>query len=88
MSAHRGPVIRCVCCGRTGNHAARGLVDACYARHKKHDTLHRFRRRYQVVADTVEEYAFLSELGLDDTQIAARLGISGDALKYALGRAA
>ena len=88
MSAHRGPAIKCVCCWRPGRHAGRGLVDACFARHKRHGTLDQFPRVYQVAADTQEEHAFLSSQGLSDDQIAGRLGLTLAKLRYALERAA
>jgi hypothetical protein len=84
VTAHRGPAINCVCCGRAGRHAARGLVDACYARHKVNGTLDQFQRRYQRVEDTREEHEFLTGQGLDDDEVAKRLGIKRSQLGYAL----
>lgn len=43
-----------------------------------------FPRRNRPAAETREEHKFLADLGLSDTAIAARLGISRDTLKYAL----
>lgn len=87
MSAHRGPVTNCVCCERRGRHAARGLVDACYARHKAAGTLDRFPRRNRRAADTREEHSFWSGQGLSDEAIARQLGISRERLDYALSTA-
>jgi hypothetical protein len=36
--------ITCICCKRTGTHKGRNLVWACYERHKRAGTLHRFPR--------------------------------------------
>lgn len=88
MSTNRGRVINCVCCQRHGRHAGRGLVDACFARHQRHQTLDQFPRVNQVAADTQEEHAFLSSQGLSDGEIAERLGLSTTKLRYALGCAA
>lgn len=84
MTTHRGPATNCACCKRPGWHAARGLIDACYARHKAAGTLLNFPRRTRPAAETREEYEFLKQQGLSDTEVAARLGITRQALQYAL----
>jgi hypothetical protein len=81
VTTHRGPITNCVCCGRTGNRAGRGLVDACYARHKANGTLERYPRVNRARADTAEDYQFLRSQGLADVQIAARLGFNPKYLK-------
>ncbi|MFC3984923.1 hypothetical protein [Streptosporangium jomthongense] len=38
------PTVTCACCGRPGNHKARGLTTACYTRHRVNHTLDRYPR--------------------------------------------
>lgn len=46
MSNHRQPVT-CVCCGKKGRHAGRGLIGSCHSRHTNRGTL----RNYPPVRD-------------------------------------
>jgi hypothetical protein len=81
VTTHRGPIANCVCCGRTGNRAGRGLVDACYARHKANGTLEQYPRVNRARADTAEDYKFLHGQGLSAQQVASRLGFNVKYLK-------
>lgn len=45
MKSRKKTTVACVCCGQTGPHSARGLIDPCYKRHRDNGTLDQFKKR-------------------------------------------
>lgn len=68
---------------------ARGLCDSCYEMHWKAGTLAQFptKRVQRFRADFVVEYRHLRSYGLSRTDIAARLGMTRNAVDAAVRRA-
>ena len=80
----------CVCCGKTGDHIARGLIDGCYRRHRDNGTLDQFPLLGGPLRDStpwtpqtpraterLAEYRSLIGKGITDVEaIASTLGVS------------
>ncbi|WP_405149499.1 hypothetical protein OG589_14735 [Sphaerisporangium sp. NBC_01403] len=93
--------IACVCCGKPGQHNARGLRTSCYDRHRAKGTLDRYPRRPPAAPRPPKEphgkrmlarYAELVSRRLSPARIAWELGVGERTVQryaaaYALQRA-
>lgn len=74
-------------CHPKRDHFARRLCSACYEHHRKRGTLDRYPRIKRTGADFAEDYTHLRSAGLGRTVIAARLGITRNAVDRAYVKA-
>lgn len=64
----------------------RGLCSTCYHLHKKDGTLDDYQAKRRPTSVVMEEYEFLSSMGVSDERIAVQLGIQYDSLRNVLAK--
>lgn len=76
----------CASCRLDRKIQGRGLCSTCYHLHKKDGTLDDYQAKRRPTSVVMEEWLFLSSMGVPDTQIAVQLGIQYDSLRNVLAK--
>lgn len=76
----------CASCRLDRKIQGRGLCSTCYHLHKKDGTLFDYQPKRRSTQVVLEEYEFLSSMGVPDERIAEQLGIQYDSLRNVLNK--